>query len=170
MNATPVLKAATHLKAALTPVLALVALATLSVPVRAQTPAPGCEDLNWSAQVLAANPDIGQACRGVYQRNGELFAKVTVELTAVRGNRLTFRPLHSDGSKGSARSINVRNGWRADIDGRPYRASDLQPGQMLNVYIPEDRFALALDDGTFDGDEELMDIEGDDVVRMPPPR
>lgn len=148
----------------------LVALAALSTPLWAQTPAPSCEDLNWSAQVLAANPDMGQACRGVYERNGELFAKVTVELTAVRGNRLTFRPLHRDGSKGSPRSINVKNTWRADIDGKQYRASDLLSGQLLNVYIPEDRFALAIDNGAFSGDEDLLDIEDDDLVTMPPPR
>ncbi|EED31629.1 LPXTG-motif cell wall anchor domain protein [gamma proteobacterium NOR5-3] len=134
----------------------------------AQDAAPGCDDLVWSAQVLAANPDIALSCKGVYVRNNQLYAKVTIELTRVRGNRITFRPEHTDGSQGARRSIRVSNSWRADIDGREYRAAELSPGQKLSVYIPEDRFALAVDDGDFDGDEELIRIEEEaTVVAMP---
>lgn len=133
----------------------------------AQESSPNCDDLVWSAQVLAANPDIALSCQGVYARNGELYAKVTIELTRVRGNRLTFRPRHTNGSEGARRSITVGNNWRADIDGRKYRAAELVPGQELSVYIPEDRFALAVHDGAFDGDEELISIDEATVVAMP---
>lgn len=139
----------------------------LSAQALAQGPAPTCDDLVWSAQVLAANPDIKLSCQGVYARNNELYAKVTIELTRVRGNKLTFRPKHTDGSQGTRRSITVGSSWRADIDGRKYRASELLPGQELSVYIPEDRFALAVHDGAFDGDEELINIEAATVVAMP---
>ncbi|WP_439105540.1 hypothetical protein [Congregibacter sp.] len=144
---------------------AAIALA-LSGQVLAQAPAPTCDDLVWSAQVLAENPDMALSCQGVYARNDELYAKVTIELTRVRGNRLTFRPKHTDGSKGAQRSITVDNSWRANIEGRTYSAGELLPGQELNVYIPEDRFALAVDDA-FDGDEELVSIEAATVVSMP---
>jgi hypothetical protein len=147
-------------------ILACLAL-TLGMPSLAQSPAPVCDDLVWSAQVLAANPDIRKSCQGVYERNKELFAKVTIEVIRVRGNRVTFRPEHTDGSTGAARTITVGQSWRADIDGRSYRASELLPGQKLSVYIPEDRFALAMDDGAFDGDEELYDIQEATVVTMP---
>ncbi|WOJ92102.1 hypothetical protein R0135_09915 [Congregibacter variabilis] len=139
----------------------------LSGQALAQDSAPTCDDLVWSAQVLAANPDIALSCQGVYARNNELYAKVTIELTRVRGNRLTFRPQHTDGSQGTRRSITVSSSWRADINGRKYRASELLPGQELSVYIPEDRFALAVHDGAFDGDEELISIEAATVVAMP---
>ena len=131
----------------------------VSVGASAQDTAPTCDDLRWSAQVLEANPDIAMSCQGVYERMGELYAKVTIELTRVRGNRLTFRPLHTDGTKGASRSIRVPSSWRADIGGNTYRASELLPGQQLNVYMPEDRFALAVDDGDFDGTEEIIEIE-----------
>jgi hypothetical protein len=147
-------------------ILASLAL-TLGMPSLAQNPSPLCDDLVWSAQVLAANPDIGKSCQGVYERNNELFAKVKIEVIRVRGNRITFRPEHTDGTTGAPRTITVGQSWRADIAGRKYRASELLPGQELSVYIPEDRFALALDDGAFDGDEELYDIEEATVVTMP---
>jgi len=124
-----------------------------------------CADLNWSAEVLASNPDVGEACRAVYEKDGKLYAKTSVEVVRVRGNTMTFRPLHTDGTKGDSRSVTLEPSWRATIAGRQYRASDLMRGQNLNVYLPEDRFALALedDDGIDAGD--IMDIE--EATAMP---
>lgn len=133
----------------------------VTTPAFAQSEAPTCDDLVWAAQVLAANPDIAESCQGVYERGGQLFAKVDIELTRVRGNRLTFRPQHTNGSMGSPRSIVVPNSWRATLDGQDYRARDLLPGQELTVYIPEDRFALAVADEMLaeDAEMELIGIE-----------
>jgi hypothetical protein len=125
-----------------------------------------CADLNWSADMLAANPDIAKTCQAVYEKDGKLFAKATIEVVRVRGNRMTFRTLHTDGGKGDSRSISVDNAWRAEIGGRSYRASDLMRGQQLNVYIPEDRFALVVEDA--DGPDEMdMVVIEEEVVEMP---
>lgn len=125
-----------------------------------------CSDLNWSAQVLAANPDIEQSCRGVYEKDGRLYAEAEVEVVRVRGSTITFRPLHVDGSKGESRKITVAPAWRATIDGREYRASELERGQQLQVYLPEDRFALALQDDDGPTETEIIIIE-DALVSMP---
>jgi hypothetical protein len=140
-------------------VMATAMALALSGAAHAQTGAPTCDDLVWSAQVLEANPDIALSCQGVYERDGELFAKVTIELTRVRGNRLTFRPLHTDGTKGDIRSITVPNTFRANIAGRSFRASELLPGQELSVYMPQDRFALAVEDDDFDASEDMLEIQ-----------
>ena len=123
-----------------------------------------CADLNWSAEVLAANPDIAAMCQTVYEKNGRLFAKTSIEVVRVRGNTMTFRPLHIDGTKGDSRSVTLDSSWRAKIAGREYRASDLMRGQNLNVYLPEDRFALAIEDEELD-DADFMVIE--DATEMP---
>ncbi len=125
-----------------------------------------CADLNWSAEVLAANPDIAASCRSVYERNGELYAQATVEVVRVRGNRMTFRPLHSDGTMGDSRSVQLPSSWRAEIGGRNYRASDLMRGQQLNVYIPQDRFALAVHDTDGLDEADIVVIE-EEVIEMP---
>ncbi|RLA60329.1 MAG: hypothetical protein DRR04_05950 [Gammaproteobacteria bacterium] len=117
-----------------------------------------CADLNWSAEVLAANPDIAAMCQTVYEKNGKLYAKTSVEVVRVRGNAMTFRPLHTDGTKGDSRSVTLASSWRAKIAGREYRASDLMRGQQLNVYLPEDRFALAVEDDSLD-ETDFMIIE-----------
>lgn len=125
-----------------------------------------CADLNWSAEVLAMNPDIGESCQSVFEKNGELYAKATVEVVRVRGNRMTFRPLHTDGTMGDSRSIQLPSSWRAEIGGRSYRASDLMRGQQLNVYLPQDRFALAVHDEDGPDTADMIVIE-EEVVEMP---
>jgi len=125
-----------------------------------------CADLDWSAQVLAANPDISQTCRAVYEKDGKLYAQAKVEVVRVRGNTITFRTLHTDGSRGDSRSVTVDSDWRATIAGRQYRASDLMRGQELTVYLPEDRFALHIADEEGPGDIEVLVIETQ-TVSMP---
>lgn len=109
-----------------------------------------CADLNWSAEVLAVNPDIAAMCQTVYEKDGRLFAKTSVEVVRVRGNTMTFRPKHLDGTLGDSRSVTLDPSWRANIGGRQYRASDLSRGQSLNVYLPEDRFALDFEEDESD--------------------
>jgi hypothetical protein len=103
-------------------------------------------------------------CQTVYEKNGKLFAKTSVEVVRVRGNTMTFRPIHTDGTKGDSRSVTLDSSWRAKIAGREYRASDLMRGQELNVYLPEDRFALAVEDDSLD-DSDFMAIE--ETTEMP---
>ena len=125
-----------------------------------------CADLNWSAEVLARNPDIAAMCQTVYEKDGTLFAKTSIEVVRVRGNTMTFRPRHIDGTLGDSRTVTLDSSWRATIGGRQYRASDLSRGQNLNVYVPEDRFALAFeDDDGLDDSDMMHDIE--DATVMP---
>ena len=104
--------------------------------------AVSCEDLSWSAEVLAANPDIGLACRGVYEKDGNLYARATIEVVKVQAGTLFFRTLRTDGSKGPQRRVKLPASWRASIQGREYRLADMVAGQKLDIYLPENRFAL----------------------------
>lgn len=125
---------------------------------KVQSSTVSCADLNWSAEVLAQNPDIAAMCQTVYEKDGKLFAKTSIEVVRVRGNTMTFRPKHVDGTLGDSRTVTLDSSWRANIAGREYRASDLMRGQNLNVYLPEDRFALAVEDDDGLDDADLMDI------------
>lgn len=114
-----------------------------------------CADLKWSAQVLAANPDIASACQGVYEKDGILYAKATIEVVRVLGNTLRFRTLLTDGRLGKRRSVTLDSQWRVSLDGRQYRLSDLSEGQRLNIYLPEDRFALTVLDSNMPGSSDI---------------
>jgi hypothetical protein len=132
---------------------------------KAESSTVTCADLNWSAEVLARNPDIGQTCTAVYEKDGNLYAKVPVEVVRTRGNTMTFRTVHLDGSRGDSRSVTMDPSFRAQIGGRSYRVSDLNRGQQLNVYLPEDRFALIVEDA--DGPDAADAVDIDDATAMP---
>jgi len=135
---------------------------SLSGQVAAQ--APICSDLEWSENVFQEYPDIAKACRGVFEKDGKLYAKATIEVLRVRGNRITFRLLETDGGKGNAHSITVPGSWRAMIAGRKYRAGDIVRGQALNVYVPEDRWGISVHDASESGPDqvhiEVLEVEG----------
>ena len=103
---------------------------------------PTCDDIEWSSVVTDEYPTIADACNAVMEKDGELYARVTVELLRVRGDVLTFRVLNRDGSSGGSYTQNVGRDWRANIGGNQYRARDLSRGQRLNVYLPGDRWAI----------------------------
>jgi len=118
-----------------------------------------CADLRWSADVRAANPDIERACRGVYEKDNVLYAQLLIRVEQVRGSTLTFRTLYTDGGSGGKSTLKLDPAWRVSIDGREYRVMDLQPGQQLKVYMPEDRFALAVPDAGEVDAAQLIDID-----------
>ena len=103
-----------------------------------------CEDLKWAPQVLVANPDIELACQGVYEKDGVLYAKATIEVVRAVGNTLKFRTVRNDGSLGKRLSVTLGSQWRVKLDGRDYRLSELVAGQRLDIFLPEDRFALSV--------------------------
>ncbi len=129
-----------------------------------QTRLPTCASLKWSAAVHESYPDIDQICQGVYEKDGVLYARAEVEVLRVSGNRLTLRTLHTDGSRGHQTSMRVGPNWRARIDGKDYRAGELVGGQRLTVYIPQDRFAFAVDGASGVAEYDDTPAEGSEPV------
>ena len=121
--------------------------------------AVSCAELNWSPEVLAANPDIALACRGVFEKDDILYAQAVIQVVRVKGNSVTFRTQRTDGSLGKPLTVNLKQSWRVQLDGRKYRASELLPGQQLRVYLPQDRFGLAVEDSDGPDAAEVIRIE-----------
>lgn len=118
---------------------------------------PTCQTLPWSDAVHRAYPDVENICQGIYQRDGRLYARASIEVLRTAGNRITIRTLHTDGSAGHQRSMRVPPDWRATINGREYRVGELLPGQKLTVYLPPERFDLLLE-----ADQAAGALEADD--------
>ncbi len=117
-----------------------------------------CDDITWSSVVTDQYPSIADACNAVMEKNGQMYARVSVELLRVRGNNLTFKVLNRDGTSGGAYTQNVGNSWRAQISGRSYRARDLSRGQRLNVYLPPDRWAIIHEDADGPDLEDAIEL------------
>jgi len=121
-----------------------------------------CSDIEWSSNVTNEVPTIANACDAVVVKNGAQFARVQVEVQRVRGRNLTFKILNNDGSSGGSYTQQVATSWRAKIGGQSYRASELMRGQQLNVYLPNDRWAVIHED---DDGPDMMDAV--EVVAAP---
>jgi hypothetical protein len=111
-----------------------------------------CSDIEWSSAVTDQYPSIADACDAVLMKNGKMFARIEVEVLRVRGRTLTFRIMNNDGSSGGSYSQTVDTSWRAKIGGQSVRPRDLSRGQMLNVYMPGDRWVVIHEDD--DGPDE----------------
>jgi hypothetical protein len=111
-----------------------------------------CSDIEWSSAVTDQYPSIADACDAVLMKNGKMFARIEVEVLRVRGRTLTFRIMNNDGSSGGSYSQTVDTSWRAKIGGQSFRPRDLSRGQMLNVYMPGDRWVVIHEDD--DGPDE----------------
>lgn len=122
-------------------------------------PAPTCDDIEWSSTVTDEYPNIADACNSVLEKNGAIYARVQVELLRVSGRTLTFKMLNADGTTAGNYSQTVDTSWRANIGGREYRPRDLSRGQMLNVYMPGDRWAVIHEDEDGPDAEDLVPLE-----------
>lgn len=128
------------------------ALLAASAAVAAQTNNPAftasgtkCEDVKWSQETLAKYPKIGDACQSVLQRDGKYFVVFSGEVRTVadRGRKLTI-----DFKDGERATLNPPEGMSVEINGRPTRVRDLRRGDVLNFYVPQERFAAQFPEGT----------------------
>lgn len=100
-----------------------------------------CDEITFSADITSQYPDAKDACLEVVERDGQPYVKMRVELVRPgSANKLTFQFKHPDGSNGPTHSVSPDPSWRANIEGRNYRARDLGRGQELSVYLPPDRW------------------------------
>jgi hypothetical protein len=112
-----------------------------------------CEDINWHRDLLRQYPWVVNGCQEVITVGQQKWARFEAE----------FQHNHSDGSISSdfrndrGRALGrVRlmptPGQRVLLDGRDYRFSELMKGQILNFYVPEDRYAFATTAGAPSGE------------------
>jgi hypothetical protein len=107
-----------------------------------------CAEVAWQKELLLQYPMITEACQEVVISDGEKWARFSGE----------FIERHDDGSIRT--TIDDRHGkslgqfnlmpapdQRVLIDGQRVRFSQLRPGQELNFYVPESRYALATEQG-----------------------
>lgn len=132
-------------------IVAVVSLGA-SASVLAQTPtdltftATGtqCEDVHWAPQTLARYPRIGEACQAVVQRDGKYFVVFSGTVTRVAGFGRTLTVEFKDGERAI---LKPPADMRFDIAGTMTRARDLEPGQELTFYVPQERFVAEVPEG-----------------------
>jgi hypothetical protein len=105
-----------------------------------------CDEVTLSSAITDRFANAQDACLGVVEMNGETYVKMKVELTRPGAtNKLTFKFKNQDGTFGPTHTINTPPEWRANIEGRNYRARELGRGQELDIYLPPDRWAAHIE-------------------------
>jgi len=126
----------------------LAALFTANVQFAAAQEAaiPTCEDLEFDQRILNVLPQANSACLSVSEQNGRLYAEFQAEIVSARGGEVRAKFKRADGSFTQTHAFRPDSDARVRIGGRSYRYSQLSRGQQLNVYLPPDRFEVAIAD------------------------
>ena len=126
--------------------LAALFAVNLDIAAAQEAAIPTCEDLQFTQQILDVLPEANAACLGVIEQNGRLYAEFQAEIVRVRGGEVRVKFKRANGSFTGTHGFRPERDARVKIAGRSYRYSQLTRGQQLNVYLPADRFEVAIAD------------------------
>jgi hypothetical protein len=104
-----------------------------------------CRDITFTGPVAREFPNARDACLGVVTRDdGRQYAHFQARVRNVRGNTVEAEFKMPDGSYGRTVSVTPESNARVRIAGRSYRFNELARGQELDVYLPPDRWEIAV--------------------------
>jgi len=122
----------------------LLMIGLIAVPASAQEIT--CDDIEFAADLVAEYPDIGEACLEIIEKGGEQFARLELEVLREGQKTLLVHYKLRDGGWASPREVTPPEEWRASLSGRDVEVKDVPKGQLLNVYIREGRWEMAMAD------------------------
>lgn len=126
---------------------ALVALSLIGlVAVPASAQEVTCDDIEFAADLVADYPDIADGCLEIIEKGGERFARLELEVLREGWKTLLVHYKLRDGGWSSPREVTPPEEWRASLSGRDVEVKDIPKGQLLNVYIREGRWEMAMAD------------------------
>lgn len=121
---------------------AVLALSWTQVTVAQQAT---CRDLTFTGPIAREFPNARDACLDVVTRpDGRQYAHFQARVRNVRGNTVEAEFKLPDGSYGRPVSVTPDSSARVRIGGRSYRYNELARGQELDVYLPPDRWEIAV--------------------------
>ena len=103
-----------------------------------------CRDLVFTGPVAREFPEARNACLGVETRDGRQYAHFQARIRSVRGNTVEAEFKMPDGTYSRPISVTPNPDSRVRIAGQSYRWRDLSRGQELDVYLPPDRWEIAV--------------------------
>ena len=103
-----------------------------------------CGDIVFSSDISSRFPNARNACLDVVEKNGPNFAHFKARIARVSGNSVEAEFRQADGSWGRPVQFQPDPSARVRIAGQSYRYRDLSRGQELDVYLPPDRWAIAV--------------------------
>ena len=108
----------------------------LGFTVSASAQSVTCDDLVWSADVLANTPNIAQNCLEVVEKTGQTVAKMHARVVRQSVNSTIVQWQLPDGSWSASERRYPEKGFTAQVGDKDVRITDLPVRQEVNVYVP----------------------------------
>jgi hypothetical protein len=116
----------------------------LAVPVVAQE--INCADIEFDAEIVANYPEVQKACLGVIEDQGVRYVRLRAKVLNNWISSLTIRYEHADGTWGLLKTVTPPEGFTAIVNGSPTPVEEIQEGTVMNIFVPEGRWELAMAD------------------------
>jgi hypothetical protein len=116
----------------------------LAVPVVAQE--IDCADIEFDAEIVANYPEVEEACLGVVEDQGVRYVHLRAKVLNNWISSLTIRYEHPDGTWGLLKTVTPPEGFTAIVNGSPTPVEEIQEGTVMNIFVPEGRWELAMAD------------------------
>lgn len=121
------------------------------------TTSNNCDDVQWSQEMQERYPNIGSACQSVEERNGKKYVKFEGTVRSARESELDI-----DFKGGGRVQMQPPEGTKVYMNGKPISVAELERGDRLTFYVPEDRMTAQ-----FYPDEQLADTQESEAVSVP---
>lgn len=107
-----------------------------------------CDDVEWHRDLLRNYPWVEEACQEAIIIDGQKWARFEAEFQELHRNGEITSNFRDDRGR-SLGSVQLKPGedQRVMLDGRPYRFSQLERGQILNFYAPDDMYTFTTEPG-----------------------
>lgn len=116
----------------------------LGAPVIAQEIA--CSDVEYDAEIIASYPEVSEACLDVVEDQGVRYVHLRAKVLNNWISSLTIRYEHTDGTWGLLKTVTPPEGFTAIVNGRPTPVEEIQEGTVMNIFVPEGRWEVAMAD------------------------
>ena len=116
----------------------LIALVGLGFSANVSAQALTCSDITFTPDAFAAYQQADAACLEIVDRDGGLFAKMTVRIVAQTSSGTHFRFRHADGELGPSHKAQLPAAFMTRVNNQTVALKDIAVRQDVNVYIGQD--------------------------------
>jgi hypothetical protein len=103
-----------------------------------------CGNIVFSGDISSRFPNARNACLDVVTREGKPYAHFKARVVSVRSGEVQAEFKQPNGDYGRTVTFRPESDARIRIAGTTYRYRDLSRGQELDVYLPSDRWEIAV--------------------------
>ena len=116
----------------------------LATPLAAQETT--CADIEYDAEILASYPEVQEACLDVVEDQGVRYVHLRAKVLNNWISSMTIRYEHADGTWGLLKTVTPPEGFTAIVNGSPTPVEEIQDGTVMNIFVPEGRWEVAMAD------------------------